>query len=72
MTATDKLKYWKDEWTRLFVESGQTREEAERIIHLAEMNGMFDPHKTLFAVQELVQYQPEDLDRLYEGESLAE
>ena len=55
MTADEKLRYWKDEWTRIFMqEADLPRAEAERIVHLAEMNGMFDPHKTLFAVQNLV------------------
>lgn len=49
------MRYWKDEWARLImIEAELSRADAEEIVHLADLNGMFDPYKTLFAVKELL------------------
>lgn len=55
MSPDAKLRYWKDEWARIFVqEVGLSKDDAEKVVHIAELNGMFDPYKTLFAIQTLV------------------
>lgn len=53
MTPTEKLDTIKAEWRRLIIQStgcGATT-IADRILELAELNGLFDPYKRQYAMQ---------------------
>ena len=53
MTPRSKLAAHKDAWVRQLGEVLESDSRADNIIRLAELNGLFDPVKELYAIHEL-------------------
>lgn len=43
MTAEERIEYWKKEWRRQIISVTGDEEEADQIIELAYLNGLFEP-----------------------------
>lgn len=48
MTPEERVNYHKAEWRRQIISVSGDEEEADHIIQLAELNGLFDIHKMVF------------------------
>jgi hypothetical protein len=52
MTPREKMDAVKTAWERQIFDVHPDRHDAIKIVALAEMNGLFDLHKSIFAAQE--------------------